>query len=94
MFVLAKKDKTFIDNIYRSVSLEMLEQYLYRLVYPLIKGVVDEKAKNLVVRDDEKRYIADFYKYAFVGVLLEWVRSDMREAPEAIVGRVSKIAVI
>lgn len=92
VFVLAKKDKTFIDNIYRSVSLEMLEQYLYRLVYPLIKGVVDEKAKNLVVRDDEKRYIADFYKYAFVGVLLEWVRSDMRETPEAIVGRVSKIA--
>lgn len=92
VFVLAKKDKTFIDNIYRSVSLEMLEQYLYRLVYPLIKGVVDEKAKNLVVRDDEKRYIADFYKYAFVGVLLEWVRSDMREPPEAIVGRVSKIA--
>ena len=92
VFVLAKKDKAFIDNIYRSVSLEMLEQYLYRLVYPLIKGVVDEKAKNFVVRDDEKRYIADFYKYAFVGVLLEWVRSDMREAPEAIVGRVSKIA--
>lgn len=37
VFVLAKKDKTFIDNIYRSVSLEMLEQYLYRLVYPLMK---------------------------------------------------------
>lgn len=92
VFVLAKKDKAFIDNIYRSVSLEMLEQYLYRLVFPLIKGVVDEKAKNLVVRDDEKRYIADFYKYAFVGVLLEWVRSDMREAPEAVVDRVSKIA--
>lgn len=32
VFDLAKKDKTFIDNIYRSVSLEMLEQYLYRLV--------------------------------------------------------------
>ena len=32
VFVLAKKDKAFIDNIYRSVSLEMLEQYLYRLV--------------------------------------------------------------
>ena len=91
VFELAKSDKAFIDNIYRSVSLEMLEQYLYRLVYPLIKGVVDEKAKNFVVRDDEKRYVADFYKYAFVGVLLEWVRNDMRENPETIVGRVSKV---
>ena len=91
VFDLAKKDKVFIDNIYRSVSLEMLEQYLYRLVYPLVKNVVDEKAKGYSVRDEDKKYIADFYKYAFVGVLLEWVRRDMKESPEDIVDRVSKI---
>ncbi len=91
VFNLAKKDKVFIDNIYRSVSLEMLEQYLYRLVYPLVKNVVDEKAKGYSVRDEDKKYIADFYKYAFVGVLLEWVRRDMKESPEDVVDRVSKI---
>lgn len=91
VFDLAKKDKIFIDNIYRSVSLEMLEQYLYRLVYPLIKNVVDEKSKGRSVRDENKKYIADFYKYAFVGVLLEWVRHDMKESPRDIVDRVSKI---
>ncbi len=91
VFDLAKKDKVFIDNIYRSVSLEMLEQYLYRLVYPLVKNVVDEKAKGYSVRDEDKKYIADFYKYAFVGVLLEWVRRDMKESPEDVVDRVSKI---
>ena len=80
VFDLAKKDKTFIDNIYRSVSLEMLEQYLYRLVYPLLKNVVDEKANGQTVREENKKYIADFYKYAFVGVLLEWIRNDMAES--------------
>ena len=54
VFALAKKDKVFIDNIYRSVSLEMLEQYLYRLVYPLLKNVVDEKSKGFPVRDEDK----------------------------------------
>ncbi len=91
VFYLAKEDKTFIENIYHSVSLELLEQYLYRLVYPLLKNVVDEKAKNYTVRDENKKYIADFYKYAFVGVLLEWIRNDMRESPESITDRVSKI---
>lgn len=91
VFDLAKKDKTFIDNIYRSVSLEMLEQYLYRLVYPLLKNVVDEKAKGQTVREENKKYIADFYKYAFVGVLLEWIRNDMAESPGQIVDRVSRI---
>ena len=91
VFALAKKDKTFIDNIYRSVSLEMLEQYLYRLVYPLLKNVVDEKANGQTVREENKKYIADFYKYAFVGVLLEWIRNDMAESPGQIVDRVSRI---
>lgn len=91
VFDLAKKDKTFIDNIYRSVSLEMLEQYLYRLVYPLLKNVVDEKANGQTVREENKKYIADFYKYAFVGVLLEWIRNDMAESPRQIVDRVSRI---
>ena len=91
VFALAKKDKVFIDNIYRSVSLEMLEQYLYRLVYPLLKNVVDEKSKGFPVRDEDKEYIAHFYKYAFVGVLLDWVRHDMSESPESIVEKVSRI---
>ncbi len=91
VFELAKKDKVFIDNIYRSVSLEVLEQYLYRLVYPLLKNVVDEKSKDFHVREDDKKYIADFYKYAFVGVLLDWIRDDMMESPENIVDRVSRI---
>ena len=85
VFELAKQDKIFIDNIYHSVSLELLEQYLYRLVYPLMKNVVDEKSCGWTISDEEKKYIADFYKYAFVGVLLEWIRDDMREQPEEIV---------
>ena len=91
VFDLAKKDKIFIDNIYRSVSLEVLEQYLYRLVYPLLTSVIDEKAKGLPARDEDKKCIADFYKYAFVGELLEWIRNDMRESPEEIVEKISKI---
>ena len=61
-------------------------------MYPLLKNVVDEKSKNFHVREDDKKYIADFYKYAFVGVLLDWIRDDMMESPENIVNRVSKIA--
>lgn len=90
VFELAKKDKIFIDNIYHSVSLEVLEQYLYRLVYPLLKNVVDEKSKEIPAREEDKKWIADFYKYAFVGVLLDWIRDDMAKSPEEIVDRVAR----
>ena len=90
VFELAKKDKIFIDNIYHSVSLEVLEQYLSRLVYPLLKNVVDEKSKEIPAREEDKKWIADFYKYAFVGVLLDWIRDDMAKSPEEIVDRVAR----
>ena len=51
-----KKRQGVYNNIYRSVLLEMLEQYLYRLVYPLLKNVVDEKSKGLSVRDKDREY--------------------------------------
>jgi hypothetical protein len=61
------KDKAFINNIYHSVSLEVLEEYLYKITYPLLKDVVDEVGKNMSVREEDKKFIADFYKYAFRG---------------------------
>lgn len=91
VFELARKDKVFIDNIYHSVQLESLQQYLYRLVYPLLQNVVEEKAKNYVVREEDADFIAHFYKYAFVGLLLDWIKDGMREEPKKIIERVSSV---
>ena len=54
-------------------------------------NVVEERAADLRVRDEDKRFLADFYKYAFVGVMLDWIRSDMREDPQSVAGRVAAI---
>jgi probable dihydroxyacetone kinase regulator len=91
VFNLMYKDKAFINNIYHSVSLEVLEEYLYKITYPLLKDVVDEVGKNMSVREEDKKFIADFYKYAFVGVALNWVKGGMREDPHVIVGRISTL---
>lgn len=91
IFELLKKDKLFITNIYRSVSLELLQSYLYRLVYPIIFHVVNEKAKGKSVRSEDKKFITDFYLYAFVAIVLEWVKNDMKEDPKIIVSRVNFI---
>lgn len=89
IFELAKQDKPFIDNIYHSIKYESLVQYLYKLVYPLLKSVVVEKAKDYIISDEYIEFIANFYKYAFVGLLLEWIDKDMRGTPDVIVDMVS-----
>lgn len=87
IFEAVRENKPFIMNVYRSVSREQVEQYLYKLTYDLLIGVVNEKAGDRKVREEDKRFIADFYKYAYVGLLLDWIRGDMKEDPHAIVER-------
>jgi probable dihydroxyacetone kinase regulator len=89
IFNLMKEDQTFIMNIYHSVSLDQLELYLYKLVYPLLLGVVNEQAKGMSVREEDKAFIADFYKYAFVGLVLDWIKRGMVDDPQKIIDHLS-----
>ena len=91
VFDLMKKDYVFIMNIYRSISHEILTKYLYKLVYPIIYQVVDEKSKGYVVREDDKKFITDFYKYSFVAIVLNWIDGDMKDDQKKIVKRVSDL---
>lgn len=89
IFHAVQENKPFIMNVYHSVSREQVELYLYKLTYDLLIGVVKEQAEGLPVRQEDQRFIADFYKYAFVGIMLNWIKDDMREPPEQIVARIS-----
>ena len=86
-YVLA--NKALITNAYHSLSREQMERYLYDVTYHLLIDVVEEQAAGIPVRQEDKDFIADFYKYAFVGLLLDWIRQGMKEDPKRIVNRLS-----
>lgn len=89
VFVYILDNQKFVENTYRSVSRDYLERFLYEVVYDLLYKVIEEVAhtKRLRVQEEHKKFIADFYKYAFVGLVLEWIRSGMKEEPRAIMDR-------
>lgn len=89
IFHVVEENKPFILNVYHYVSQEQIIQYLYKVVYELIKNVVEECAQGMSVRDDDKKFIADFYKFAFVGMMLDWIRQDMKPSPEKLISRLS-----
>lgn len=89
LFEYAKENRHLVLNTFNSVSREQLERYLYEVTYDLLIGVVEEQAQGMPVRDEDKKFIADFYKYAFVGLMLEWIRQGMKADPEQIIGRLS-----
>ena len=91
IFHAVLENKPFIMNVYHSVSRERIEQYLNPLIRNLILGVEEEKSAGMAVNEPDKQAIAGFYKYAFVGIMLEWIGRGMKEDPAAIVERVSVI---
>ncbi len=91
IFEAVKENKPFVMNVYRSVSREQIENYLFSLTYDLLLGVVNEQAEGMSVRDEDKAFIANVYKYTFVGLMLEWIKGDMKEDPKRIIDRLTLV---
>ena len=53
--------------------------------YQLIADVVEEKCTHEDVTEEEKRFIAEFYKYGFVGLMLDWIDRGMKDDYKIIV---------
>ena len=72
-------------QVYRSVGREQIENYLFALTCDLLMGVVTEKSKDILITEEQKIFIADLYKYSFVGIMLDWIKNGMREDYHGIV---------
>lgn len=84
-------NKPFIMNVYHCVHREQVEMYLRPLVEDLILNVVNEEAEGLNVRDEDKTFIVQAYSYIFIGIMLDWIKEDMKENPQEIVERLNKL---
>lgn len=91
IFQAVKENKPFIMNVYHSVSREQVENYLYKVTYNLLIGVVEEKAAGIPVRKEDKEFIAHCYKYTFVGIMLDWIRGGMKTEPQEIIDRLALV---
>lgn len=79
IFEAALESKAVLLNVCRSIDRERMERYLYKLTYGLLEGVVEERCSGAEVAASHKAFIADFYKYGFVGIVLDWIGRGMKE---------------
>lgn len=91
IFHAVRENKVFVMNVYRCVNREQVEKYLVPLTDQLIMGVITERAAGMTVRETDQQFIAQVYSYAFVGIMLDWIRDDMRADPEELVNRLAMV---
>lgn len=90
-YVLENKD--FVKNTYNSISRKYVNKFIYEQTDKLLKNVIDEEAEkeNIKVKDENKAFIATFYRYSFVGIIRNWIEKGMKESPKEIIEKLSKI---
>ena len=89
IFNAVLENKPFIVNVYRALDRVQVENYLNTQTQKLLMGVIEEKAQGMVIAEKDMLFIADFFKYDFNGIMLNWIADDMKEDPKYIVDRVS-----
>ena len=91
IFHAVRENKPFIMNVYRCVDREQVEKYLRPLADHLLLNVVEEQAAGMTVREEDKEFISRVYSYAFVGLMLDWIKGDMKGDPQVMVQKLELV---
>lgn len=94
-FVISTKfalnNKKAIFHIYNSISREQLEKYLYRVTDELMSKFVKSQTDVSESNEKDVQLVVMLYKYALVGLTLDWVSKGMVDEPTSMINRVAKI---
>ena len=86
-----QEDKVYIMNVYHSLHQEEFQSYLSPMIQGLLKMKIEEEAQEISIKESDKEFIARFYSYCIVGLLIDWLNDDMRENPERLFDKMDEI---
>lgn len=91
IFQYVEENKAFCLSTFCSLGREHLEKFLNSVTFDLLYSVVEELSENINICEEDKKFIANFYAYGFVSILVEWLKSGAKEKPENIIQKLSKL---
>jgi len=82
LFLYIQNNKEVCLCAFHSLGREHLESFLYSVTYQLIQPVVDTQAGTMNVDEKFRKFLANFYTIAFLGLVIQWMQNGMKERPE------------
>lgn len=91
MLSLMKKEEYFYVNTLK-VSVENdFREYLFRITVELFSDIIERISDETKMDEDKVRFIAEFYAYGIVGLIISWAQRGMKETPEYIIENVKSL---
>lgn len=85
IFHYCQENQPLLQSVLQAGSRDYLVPCLQRRAYDLLLAVVEEKSAGKAISLRHKEFIANFYKHAFAGIVLDWVESGMNRDPADII---------
>ncbi len=76
-------------NIYVSLGRDRFEEYLSDATADLWSKMITRLSDGEYNDPEAVKFVSDFYRHAFCGVLCDWFKSGMKDEPEFLLRRIS-----
>lgn len=84
-------NKSFYINALNTPGQNAFDEYFFNITFELIMGVIMDLSKCMTISDMDKKFIADFYTHAFVGIVVQWIKNGMKLSPQVMVYKLQEI---
>ena len=86
-----KNNSRFYINALRTSYSTEFKDYMHKASTKVLSDIIDNIAAEKPVREDDKRFIAEFFSYGITGSVISWVENGMKDDPETIVSHIENL---
>ena len=90
-FYMCRDNPKLSHHVIDSISREQLEHYIFEITDKVFLSYVRKKTEGKGISDNQKKEIARFYTYAFIGFFLEFIWDDMKDNVDERVDNLSNL---
>jgi len=87
MLTEMKRNDYFYINAFKSSGSAEFESYIHHAIRNMFVRIIDDVDPGLEIGREDRDFIADFYAYGVVGIIIDWAVGGMRESPESLRSR-------
>ena len=81
------REQHFYKNVLNNIEQNTLQNDFFDVTKKIITERMDAFAKDKELDRKDKDFVADFYAYGLVGIIVQWAHHEMKESPEQMVRR-------
>ena len=86
-----QREKNIYINALNVTGQNAFQDYFFDVTKNILTGLIDSTEEENGYTEEEKNFFAEFYCYGLVGIAVQWARGGMKQPPEEIVRRLSRL---